>query len=176
MHFSEAQHDIRRAYVGGGPGVLVSALTWFVAAFIQHGHGVGAAFVALFIGGMFIFPVGKLVSRFLFKRASEAKRNPLGMTALESTVAMIGGLFAAWLFLPVKPLLVFPLAAIAVGTHYLVFRTVYGDRLFLALAAIVTALGLVDILVLPIPGGVALSVAVAELVFGLVLTMRATRA
>ncbi|CAN5351424.1 hypothetical protein BH10PSE14_BH10PSE14_15480 [soil metagenome] len=175
MLFSAAQHDIRRAYVGGGPGVLVSALTWFVAAFIQQAHGVGAAFVVLFIGGMFIFPIGKLASRFLFKRTSEARENPLGMTALESTIAMIGGLFAAWLFLPVKPALVFPLAAIAVGTHYLVFRTIYGDRLFLALAAIVTALGLVDILVLPIPGGVALSVAITELAFGIVLTIRAVR-
>jgi hypothetical protein len=175
MLFSDAQHDIRRAYVGGGPGVLVSALIWFVATFVQHAHGIGSAFTALFFGGMLIFPVSKLVSRFVFGRTNEGRENPLGMTALESTVAMIGGLFAAWLFLPVKPALVFPLAAIAVGTHYLVFRTIYGDRLFLALAAIVTALGLVDILVLPIPGGVALSVAITELVFGIVLTARAAR-
>lgn len=175
MLFSEAQHDIRRAYVGGGPGVLVSALTWFVAAFVQQAHGAGAAFVALFIGGMFIFPVAKLVARFLFKRASEAKQNPLGMTALESTIAMIGGLFAAWLFLPVRPGLVLPLAAIAVGTHYLVFRTVYGDRLFVVLATIVTAIGLCEILVLPLHGSVPLLVALTELAFGLVLTLRAMR-
>src|SRR3546814_12510337 len=47
--------------------------------------------------------------------------------ALPISIAMIGGLFAAWLFLPFQPTYAFPLAAIAVGTHYAVFKTVYGD-------------------------------------------------
>lgn len=175
MQVSDAQKDIGRAYVGGGPGVLVSSLVWFVAAFIQHRRGIGAAFVTLFFGGMLIFPGSKLVARFVFRRANEARNNPLGMTALESTIAMIGGLFAAWLFLPVRPGLVLPLAAIAVGTHYLVFRTVYGDRLFVLLATIITAIGLCDILVVPLHGAVPLLVALTELAFGLLLTVRATR-
>jgi hypothetical protein len=176
MIFEEAQRDIRRAYVGGGPGVIVSAIVWFAAAYAEHSRDVRTAFIVLFLGGMLIFPTAMLLARTLFRRAKEVQGNPLGTTGLESTIAMMGGLFAAWLFLPMATRLVLPVAAIAVGTHYAVFKTVYGDRLFWLLGGIVTALGMIDIAVAPLPGGIALCVAVVELTFGVVLTIRATRA
>ncbi len=175
MTFFEAQRDIRRAYVGGGPGVLVSAIIWLTAALTQHSRGTAFAFAVLFFGGMLIFPLSTLLSRAVFHREKEAPGNSLGMTALESTIAMIGGLFAAWLFLAFKAALVFPLAAIAVGTHYAVFKTVYGDGLFWALGAIITAIGLLEIFIAPMPGGVALLVAAVEFIFGIILTLRAIR-
>ena len=176
MKVSEAQQDLRRAYVGGGPGVVTSGLVWLVAAWVQHTQGVGAGFVTLFLGGMLIFPVTKLLCRTVFRRDDESSGNPFGMTVLESTIAMIGGLFAAWLFVAVKPALVFPLAAIAVGTHYFVFKTVYGDRSFWLLAGVVTAAGLAGIYVPPLSGSTAWLVALTELAFGLVLTVRAVAA
>jgi len=175
MIVSDAQRDIRRAYVGGGPGVVTSGAVWLAAALALQWRGTGFGFAVLLLGGMLIFPLSTLACRAIFRREREASDNPLGMTALESTIAMIGGLFAAWLLLPLKPVLVFPLAAIAVGTHYAAFKTVYGDRLFWALAAVITAVGLLDILVAPIPGGVAFAVALVELTVGIVLTLRATR-
>jgi len=176
MTVLEAQRDIRRAYVGGGPGVFVSALVWLAAAVVHARQGVGPAFTLLFFGGMLIFPLATLVSRFLFRREKEASGNALGFIALESTIAMIGGLFAAWLFLPTRPDYVFPLAAIAVGTHYFVFKSIYGDRLFWVLGALITAVGVAGILkAVPIPGGTILAVAVVELLFAALLTMRAKR-
>ncbi|HEY9553602.1 MAG TPA: hypothetical protein VIR62_08385 [Allosphingosinicella sp.] len=112
----------------------------------------------------------------MFRREKEASGNPLGATALESTIAMIGGLFAAWLFLPFQPTYVFPLAAIAVGTHYAVFKTVYGDALFWVLGGLITATGILGIFkVVPIPGGPILAVGAIELLFAVLLTMRASR-
>ena len=174
MLISEAQENLRRAYVGGGPGVAISGVVWLVAAWIQDTHGVGTGFAALFFGGMLIFPVTKLVCRTVFRRENESPGNPFGMTVLESTVAMIGGLFAAWLFVSLKPALVFPLAAIAVGTHYFVFKTVYGDRSFWLLAGMVTVIGLAGIYVPQVSGSTALLVAIIEMAFGLALTARAT--
>ncbi len=177
MRVAEAQQDIRRAFVGGGPGVFVSAMVWFAAAVVERGHGVGPAFAILFVGGMTIFTLATAASRLLFRRAKEAPDNPLGRTALESTIAMIGGLLAAWLFLPFRPDYVFPLAAIAVGTHYAVFRTVYGDSLFWVLGGLITLAGLVSLFrLVPLPGGPILIVAAIELVFAIILTMRARRA
>ena len=174
MEIIEAQRDLRRAFVGGGPGVFVSALVWFAAAWVENRSGVGPAFAILFFGGMLIFPLATLAARLLWRRGKESPDNPLGAIALESTVAMIGGLFAAWLFLPVRPGYVFPIAAIAVGTHYAVFKTVYGDRLFWLLGALVTAVGLLSIYaVVRIPGGPILAVAAIELVFAILLTVRA---
>jgi hypothetical protein len=177
MTVQEAQIDLRRAYVGGGPGVFVSALVWLAAALVERGHGTGTAFAVLFFGGMLIFPISMLLSRLLLRRSKEAAQNPLGRTALESTIAMIGGLFAAWLFLPFKPDYVFPLAAIAVGTHYAVFKTIYGDRLFWLLGALITAVGFVAIYkVVDVPGGPVLAVGAIELVFAIILTIRGLRA
>ena len=176
MLIAEAQQDLRRAYVGGGVGVLVSGLVWLAATWALHTRGVGTGFVVLFLGGMLIFPVSKLLCRFAFRRPNESSDNPFGMTVLEGTIAMIGGLFAAWLFLESKPELVFPLAAIAVGTHYFVFKTSYGDRSFWLLAAIVTAIGVGDIYLPPLRGSTALLVAIVELAFGVVLTLRGVAA
>ncbi|WP_431870349.1 DUF7010 family protein [Allosphingosinicella sp.] len=176
MNVSDAQRDLRRAFVGGGPGVFVSALVWFAAAAVEHSEGIGRAFAVLFFGGMLILPLATIASRLLFRREKEASGNPLGATALESTIAMIGGLFAAWLFLPFQPTYVFPLAAIAVGTHYAVFKTVYGDALFWVLGGLITATGILGIFkVVPIPGGPILAVGAIELLFAVLLTMRASR-
>lgn len=175
MTVVEAQHDLGRAYVGGGPGAVVSSLVWIAAAIAASRHGVATAFTVLFFGGVLIFPLSKLVCRTVFRRANEQRENPLGATALECTIAMIGGLFAAWLYLPLKPALVFPLAAIAVGTHYLVFKTVYGDRTFWALAALMTGIGFAGIFAPQLSGGVILPIALVELAFGIFLTVRSLR-
>ena len=176
MTIAEAQRDLQRAFVGGGPGVFISGIVWIAAAVVEQAAGTGAAFAVLFFGGMLIFPLATLVCRFLFGAEKEGSGNPFGATALESTVAMIGGLFAAWLFLPFEPDYVFPLAAIAVGTHYAVFRTIYGDPIFLFLGALITAVGLASIFsFVALPGGPILAVAAIELLFGCVLTIRARR-
>lgn len=175
MTISEAQSDMRRAYVGGGPGAMISAALWLVAALVLQRSDPARAFGVLFVGGLFIFPLSVLVSRALFGRAKQATGNPLGMTALESTIAMIAGLLGAWLFLRLAPAFVFPFAAISVGAHYFAFRTVYGDGLFWALGAALTAIGLCQILGPPVPGGVAFWVAAVEGVFGVLLTARALR-
>ena len=174
MTITEAQADLRRAYVGGGPGAFVSGLLWFVAFWVEANHGIRTAFIALFFGGMLIYPLGLAASRLLFRRAGESSDNPMGPIALESTLAMIGGLLAAWLILPFQPDLVFPLAAGAAGTHYFVFKTAYGDRTYWLLAGLITAAGLATIFdVVTLPGGLILAVGIIEIAFGIVLTVRA---
>lgn len=177
LTITEAQQDCRRAFVGGGPGAFVSGVVWLIAGFVMTQRGVSPAFALLFFGGMLIFPLSQVVSRVVFKRSPLAPDNPLGRVALESTIAMIGGLFAAWLFLPFRPAYVFPVAAIAVGTHYAAFRTVYGDILYGLLAALITAVGIVDVLHHGVlPGGPIFAVGLLEALFALILTIRAIRA
>ena len=177
MTIAEAQQDSRRAFVGGGPGAFISGAVWLISALTIKQQGVGPAFAVLFFGGMLIFPLAQLISRFLFKRSPAAPGNPLGRVAVESTMAMGGGLFAAWLFLFIRPGYVFPLAAIAIGTHYAAFRTVYGDILFWLLAGLITAVGVLDILsYVKMPGGTVLAVGLIEIVFAVVITARAKQA
>lgn len=176
MTINEAQQDLRRAFVGGGPGTFISGMAWLAGALALDTHGVLAAFWVLFFSGMLIFPLTVLVCRVGFRRARQSPDNQLGRVVIESTVAMIGGLFAAWLFIPFKPEYVFPLCAIAVGTHYAVFKTAYGDALFWLAGVLVTGVGLVEI-VHPgsTPFGPVWTVAVVEVLLAVPLTMRALR-
>jgi hypothetical protein len=138
--------------------------------------GVGVGFAVLFFGGVLIFPLSLLTARAAFRRARAQQGNGLIPIALESTAAMIAGLLAAYLLLAHSPGLVFPVSALAVGTHYFAFRTLYGDTLFLLLGGAITALGLNAIFDwIPLPGGLLWWVAAVELVFGAILTARSMR-
>lgn len=176
MQLSEAQTDLRRAYVDGGPGTVISGLVWTAAAMVLARAGVAAGFAVLFFGGMLIFPLSLVVNRGLLGRPGESGENPLGRLVLESTVAMIAGLFAAWLFLRHDPGLVMPLAAIAVGAHYFAFRTAYGLTVFWSLGAVIVAMGVGAVYgVVPGGGFLPVAVGVVEIAFGLILTVRALR-
>ena len=176
MTIAEAQQDLRRAYVGGGPGTFVSSLVWLATAVVLRRHGTASAFYVLFFGGMLIFGLTFLLCRFVFRRPTPASNNPLGRVALESTLCMIGCLIAAWIMLSLNASYVFSLAAIAVGTHYAAFRTVYGDALFWVLGGLITMVGCLGIFTkLYLPGGQALAVGIIELFFAVILTARALR-
>jgi hypothetical protein len=172
----EAQASVRNAFVGGGPGALVSALVWFLAAGTLSQTSLPTAFSALFFGGMIIFPVSSLICRVGFRRSASVKGNPLGLVALESTIAMIAGLIAAWLLLTSRPNAVIPVAALAVGAHYFAFRTAYGDRTFWVLGAILTMIGCAGLFLLPGRNfDLMIAFAVVELGFGLWLIQRELR-
>lgn len=175
MTIDDAQRQVRHTYVGGAPGVLVSAGVWLVAAIVEMRTDTATGFAALFIGGMFIFPLSSLVAAIFFRGRGKAASNGLTGIALESTIAMIGGLLVAWLFLRLDaPELVFPAAALAVGTHYFPFKTLYGDRTYWALAAAITLAGLAGIFASDaMPLSTAFTVALVEAAFGLVMLVRA---
>jgi len=175
MTIEDAQADLRRAFVGGGPGLVISGLFWLAAALVEARSGTGPAFTLLFLTGMLIFPAAVLVSRFLFARAPAGKSNPIARIAFESTIAMIGGLVIAWLLLPIRPEWVFPLAAIAVGTHFFAFRTAYGYARFWLLGALLTALGFAELFSMPFGGRLPLFVAAIEIAFGFWLTLSGLR-
>lgn len=176
MHIIEAQRDMRRAEAGGGPGVFVSGLVWLVAALVESSRGVHAGFVTLFIGGMLIFPVATIIVRYLFRRKPVTPDNQIGRAVLESTITMLGGLLPAYLFLYFEPAYVFPLAAIAVGTHYFAFRTAYGDIRFWILGAVIAGLGGIGIFApATLPIGMIYLVALAEFVCAAILIWRDSR-
>lgn len=176
MLLSEAQADLRRAYVDGGPGTVISGLVWIAAAIAQAREGVAPAFAVLFFGGMLIFPLSVVVNRVSLGRTAESPENPFGRLVLESTVAMIGGLFAAWLFLRHDPALVMPLAALAVGAHYFAFRTAYGLPVFWGLGTVIVAMSLGAVFGFPpLTGSLVVAVGLVEIAFGLFLTIRGVR-
>lgn len=173
MTLEDYQADLRRSYVGGGPGAIVSGLVWATAAIMLAQSGVNAGFLTLFFGGMVIFPISALLCRMVFGREGVVPGNPGGRIVVETLPGMFVGLFVAWLFIQTDPTLVFPIAAMAVGAHYFNFRTAYGDMPYYVLGGLMVAVGalaaLTDILT---PLHTAGLIAAIEIAFGMYLTVQ----
>lgn len=174
MHdLRQAQAELRYSYVRGGPGAFVSGLVWLAAALATDARGVATGFTVLFFGGMTIFPLGAVVVRGIFRRPSPSAGNPGPRTVIETVFPMIGGLLAAWLLLPHRPEFVFPVAAIAVGSHYFGFRTAYGDAVYWVLAAVMCGIGAAAIFLPTFPrDAVVWIIAGVEMGFGVWFTLR----
>ncbi len=145
LDISTAQAELRRAFMHGGPGTIVSGFVWLAGGIVASSAGIATGFAVLFFGGMFIFPITEFIVRGILRREAASKANPGGLTVIETIFPMIGGLLAAWLLLPHRPDLVFPMAAIAVGAHYFGFRTAYGDWTFWVLGAFLCLVGIANI-------------------------------
>ena len=132
---------MRFAYLSGAPGILASATAWLIAGlFATHGTP-QSAIVGLFIGGMFIHPVGVVVARALGRPGNHTTGNPLGILALESTLQMLLCLPLAYAVSRYRVEWFFPAMLLIIGGRYLTFATMYGRRIYwvcggtLALAA-----------------------------------------
>jgi hypothetical protein len=173
VEIESAQSELRRAYLRGGPGAIVSGLVWCVSGIVASRSGVSAGFAVLFFGGMLIFPIATLIVRGFLGRKPVSKKNPGGVTVIETIVPMITGLMAAWLLMPYRPEFVFPISAIAVGAHYFGFRTAYGDWTNWVLGGTMCMVGLGSIFVgTPSPHLVPYLIAAIETAFGSWLTWK----
>jgi len=87
--FRQAQTDMCKGYANGSIGIIVSGLIWLISATVSYQHSAKQAVWTLLIGGMFIHPVGGLLSKVIGLSATHSKGNPLGNLAMEGTIFMI---------------------------------------------------------------------------------------
>jgi hypothetical protein len=143
MDVGDAQREMRAVYVGGFWGQLVSSVIWLVSAALGTWVSPRASILTVVIGGFFIFPLTHMLLRLSPRRASVSAENPF--TSLGMQVAFV---------LPLSMLLLapvglyrlnwfFPALMVLVGAHYLPFAALYGMRMFLLLAGILIAAGVV---------------------------------
>lgn len=170
----DAQARMRWAQIGGGPGVLASALAWLAAGLVELGGATpSVVFGALFAGGLLIVPVSVLAARLAGRGG---KAGPLARLGAEAAGVLFAGLFVGFAMLFAAPALTLPLVAVVIGARYLTFETLYGDATYLALGGALFAAGAAAT-VAPdlLPVSVAFVVAGLEGLFGLFLTVRASR-
>lgn len=125
-----AQREMRDAYLGGAPGVLVSATVWCIAGLVCLWRSPQQAVWTLFIGGALIHPLSVVLLKLLKRPGRHASNNPLGPLALSSTVWMIMSLPLAWVASTVRADWFFPAMLLVIGGRYLNFATLYGTRLY----------------------------------------------
>lgn len=172
MSLSEAQRDLSRAYAGGAPGVFVSGLVWLIAGAMWQLHGTMAAFIALFIGGMAIHPLGVLIERIAFRAPRATTGKPLEKLAIEATIPLFVGVLIAWILLVRAPDLVIPVFAVVVGARYFLFRTMYGEIAYWALGAAFLLIATPTLFGFTFPVNIALLIGMVELIAALLIFRR----
>lgn len=135
MKFETAQKDMNYSYFGGATGVFASGLVWCVAGLIALFYSNQTSMLSLFVGGMFIHPLGMLLSKMLKRSGKHNPENPLGKLALESTFILFVGLFLAFSVAQVKIEWFYPIMLLAIGVRYLMFNSLYGTRVYWLLGA-----------------------------------------
>lgn len=171
----DAQRDMRLAHFGGAPGVLASAIAWLAASAIAMFNSPASAVWALFIGGMFIFPVGVVIAKILGRPGAHSRGNPLGALAMEGTILLMLCLPLAFVVSLYKLDWFFPAMLLVIGGRYFTFASLYGLRLFWALgSALVLAAFLLVTTRQPAFAG-ALAGGILELAFAIGLFVVASR-
>ena len=143
MNIQDAQREVRSVYIGGFVGQLVSSAIWLVSAALGTWVTPKASVLTLVIGGFFIFALTQMLLRLSGRRASVSRENLFNSLGMQVAFALP---FSMLLLVPVgfyKLNWFFPALMILVGAHYLPFATLYGMRMFLFLAGILIAMGVV---------------------------------
>ena len=124
------QKEMREAYFSGISGILVSGIVWLTAGAIGYFISIYASVIALFVGGMMIYPLSLLLDKANGRSAKHDKNNPLGILAIESTALLFIGLFIAFVIYQYDDKLFFPIMLLIIGSRYLIFQSIYGLRLY----------------------------------------------
>jgi|SRR5580700_1903438 hypothetical protein len=143
MDIQEAQREVRSVYLGGFWGQLVSSVIWLVSAALGTWATPKASILAIVIAGFFIFPLTQLLLRFSGHRTSVSRENPFNSLGMQVAFVLP---FSMLVLVPVGLYYLnwfFPALMVLLGAHYLPFATLYGMRMFLFLAGILIAMGVV---------------------------------
>jgi len=141
MDIEDAQRESRSVYIGGFWGQLVSSVIWLASAAVGTWVTPKASILTIVIAGFFIFPLTQLMLRLSGRRASLSKENSFKSLGMQVAFVLP---FSMLLLVPVGYFRLnwfFPALMILLGAHYLPFATLYGMRMFLFLAGILIAAG-----------------------------------
>lgn len=127
---------MRRTYVGGFFGQLVSGALWLLAAAAGTWVSPVAAMATLLVGGILIFPLTTLLLRLSGRQASLPAGHPMAGLATQVAFTVPFGLLVALAAAAYRLGWFFPASMVIVGAHYLPFVFLYGMQLFALLAAL----------------------------------------
>ncbi|RYE56453.1 MAG: hypothetical protein EOP48_07990 [Sphingobacteriales bacterium] len=133
---AKAQTDMRKGYADGSIGIIVSGFIWLISAFISYLYSPKQAIWTLLIGGMFIFPVGLLVSKIIGLPGTHTQGNQLGNLAMEGTVFMIMCLPLAFGLSLQHAEWFFQGMLLIIGGRYITFASIYGLKVYWILGAV----------------------------------------
>ena len=127
---SQAQADMRFAYLGGASGMFASSIVWLCAAIATTQTSPKQAVWMLFIGAMLIHPASVLISKIFGRPGNHSKGNTLGALAWASTLWLIFSLPLAYAVSLLRIEWFFPAMLLVIGGRFLVFGSLFGMRTY----------------------------------------------
>ena len=164
---------MRRGYLSGAPGVLVSGLVWLIAAVVAALHSERAAVLALLLGGAAIYPLAVVLTKLLGSSGKHSTGNALGGLAAEGTFWLLAGCAIAYGMHVLRIEWFFPAMLLVIGGRYFTFQTLYGLRTYWVCGAALCVAGLALALARAPVVTAAFTGACIEVVFAAVLFMQA---
>lgn len=142
MPISEAQREMRSAFLGGFMGQLVAALLWGVAAGLGTWGAKNQCIGFLVTAGLFIFPLTQLGLRMIGRPGRVGAENELYSLGAQVAIVLPLSLPVVGAATLYRIDWFFPAFMIVLGAHYVPFVFLYGMRMFGVLAAALWAGGL----------------------------------
>lgn len=143
MDIQDAQREVRFNAIGGFWGQLFYSILWLTSAALGTWVTPKASIATIVVGGFFGFPFVQMMLRLSGRRASTSRENPFHWLGMQIALVLP---FSMLLLVPVGLYRLnwfFPALMILLGAHYLPFATSFGMRMFLFLAGILLAEGIV---------------------------------
>ena len=150
MTVAEAQRDMRVGLLGGFMGQLVSGLLWLTSAALATWSSPEVAVGFLVVSGFFIFPLTLLGLRLTGHRFRVSPSNPLNGLGMQTAFILPLSLLIVGAAALYRFEWFYPAFMVVLGAHYLPFVTLYGMRMFYALAGILVGAGVALALYLPV--------------------------
>ncbi len=151
MEIAQAQADVRRTFLGGFAGQLVSAVLWAASAAACTWHSLYLGEIVLVLGGFLIFPSTQVLLRILGHDYALPKGHPMNALAMQIAFTLPLSLPIVIGIAALRPAWFYPAFMITLGAHYLPFVFLYGMRQFAGLSAILVTAGVAIGMYLPKP-------------------------
>jgi len=133
---SQAQTDMCKGYANGSVGIIISGLIWLTSAIVSFQFSAKQAIWTLLIGGVFIHPLSVLISKAMGLSGTHTNGNPFGKLAMEGTIFMLMCLPLAFGLSLQHNEWFFQAMLMIIGGRYLTFASMYGNRLYWILGAV----------------------------------------
>ncbi len=151
MDIVQGQRDVRKTFLGGFAGQLVSAVLWGTSAAACTWHSLRLGELILLFGGFLIFPATQLLLRTMGHAYALPKGHPMNALGIQVAFTLPLSLPLVIGIAAIRPLWFYPAFMILLGAHYLPFVFMYGMWQFAGLCAILVASGVALGMYLPQP-------------------------
>lgn len=126
----EVQAEMNEHFAGGATGVLVSGCIWLLCSVAANLYPAKHAIWMLLIGGALIHPLSFILGKLMGIKGKPSSGNALSKLAIEGTLFMIFCIPLAYGYASQQPELFFFGMMLIVGGRYLIFSTVYGNKIY----------------------------------------------